>query len=218
MREEKGVLTETTEAAEPAGPEISGQKFHRLFGRDLAVALEATFAGDTEIKFSDETSQSEWFSTLVREIKPAPEIHLTKEQSRRVYFPAMLKLSADMAAQKEGEIKFLPWVDETEVQFHRLVFRLRPTGEKKIRWVRFGRFEEDNAFGFNLWTESAYINLDFFSKRANEFVPLYVKVQVGADFVYFLLSAEAREEAVTLKVRRVEAAAVPPHLAEAKPV
>ncbi len=190
--------------------QVSDQKFHRLYWRDLAVALEATFAGDTPIKLVGEVN----FPEL---IFPAPEIHLTREEVRRVYHPAIA--DGDMAEKTEGKITFLPWVDETEVQFHRLVFRLRPAGgNKKFRWVKFGRFGEDSAFGFNVLVHSPYINLDFMSKRAESFVPLFAKVHDGGSgFVYFELSAEVCEEAITLKVKRVAETEAPPPLAEAKP-
>lgn len=190
--------------------EVSGLKFHSLYGRHLAVALEATFAGD------------EIITVLVEELNfpdliyPALVIRQTREEVRRVYYPAIA--DGDMAGKTDGQIIFLPWVDETEVRFHRLVFRLRPAKGKnnKFPWVRFGRFGEDDAFGF-IVTRSPYIALDFMSKRADEFVPLYVKTQDGSRFVYFVLSAEAGEEAVTLKVQWVNESEVPLHLAEAKP-
>ena len=55
-------------------------------------------------------------------------------------------------------------------------------------------------------------------KRGGLFVSLYAKVHDGGSgFVYFELSAEVCEEAITLKVRRVAETEAPPLLAEAKP-
>ena len=205
------------EVSENTGSQISGQKFHRLYGRDLAVALEATFPGDVKIKML-----RKFKFPVPALIYPAPEIRCQKEQVRRVYCPAVAE--GDMAEQTEGSIIFLPWVDESEVLFHRLVLRLRPGGSeggknKKFRWLKFGRFGEDSAFGFNTTTDGTpFINLDFLSQRAEEFVPLYAKVHDGGSgFVCFKISAETCEEAVTLNVRRVTEAEIPPHLAETKP-
>lgn len=185
------------------GSIVSNNKFHRLFGKELAVALEATI---------DSSSDKEL------EIDPAlygrnQDLIYRKNNSWKIYHPA--QINGGVSEQETAEIQFLPWFSGPPVLFYRIVFRLRQVTGNIWPWFQFARFGEEKAFGFNPKI-SEYIGLDFFS-RSSEFVPLYVKAKTENGFIYFVVEAELTEGGPILKIRGVAESEVPQHLAVARP-
>lgn len=203
-------MTQTTEVQNPTletqsgETHVSNNKFHRVFGRELCVSLEATL----------DSSSSE-------ELQINPELYdrnqdliFRKGNCWRVSHPA--RVNGDVSEQDDAEIQFLPWFSGPPVLFYRLCFRLRPITGNIFPWFQFGRFGEEKSFGFNP-KYSEYLALDFFSKRTDEFVPIFVKFQVDKGFIYFVIEGRVGESGAALKIRRVAEFEVPPHLASAKP-
>lgn len=201
-------------------PNFSGSKFHRLYGKCLSVALEATFPLDADLRF------------LVPELYTAELVYNPSHEvvrraysqsqldylRRRVYHPALEE--GDMTKQDNVKVKFIPWVDDTDAQFYRILFRLKPLdgGGKTFRWMQLGRFGEEKPFGFDPQNpKKCYIYLDLLSKTS-EFKPVYTKVQRDTgDFTYFVIEVAVAEDGVTLSAREVEPREAPEHLAKAMP-
>lgn len=171
--------------------EIRIAKWHPIFGKDLMVALEATFGINTDLYY-----QSEFASDKL--------IHCD-QFVRRVYYPAMIHDGSD---KNNHTINFIPWVNETEVKHHRLCLWGRgiPEGTR----ITFARIGEEKTFKFND-SSKPYMALDFFSKRNGEFVPLYVRLMNGKTNtpVYLVLTANASEESVELIISQLSEADVP---------
>lgn len=185
--------------------DVTTNKFHPIFGKELSVALESTL--DT---YSDKELDVD------RELYGDNE-HLIFRNGDcwRIYYPAAV--NGDMATSQEATINFLPWFSGPEVLYNRLTLRARPKEGKIFRWLMFARFGEEKSFTFGK-DRPPFISLDFFSKRNEKFLPLFVKVKTDRDrFTYFVLEGRWSEEAVTLEIRRVVESEVPPHLAAAKP-
>jgi hypothetical protein len=167
--------------------DIRGVKFHKIL-EGLDVALEATFNSGEDLKYADEFK----FLSL---------IHNSREGLvKRVYHPARIVGNLNGAGQ--SRIVFLPWV-ENEALFHRLVFRAKGNA---IRNAKFARFGENKAFGFKL--ERPFITLDFFGKRADQFLPLFLLFD--SDMVR--IDTEISETEVALLIARTDPNSVPPHL------
>lgn len=182
---------------------FSNSKFHSIFGKELSVALESTL--DT---YSDKELD------IDRELYGNNE-HLIFRNGDcwRIYYPA--DVNGNMETNKEATINFLPWFSGPEVLYNRLTLRATPKEGKIYRWVMFARFGEEKPFTFSK-DKPHFINLDFFSKRNDNFLPLFVKVKKdGGGFAYFVLEGQWSEEAVTLKISRVTESEAPPHLVAA---
>ncbi len=183
----------------------TNSKFHRLFGKGLAVALEATLeVGSGELDFDPEQIGG----------KPNQELLFRNGDCWRAYFPAV----SDGGIQ-EGNgaviVRFIPWFTGPNVLFYRICLRARPLYGNTFRWLRFGRFGEEAPFGFS--PAKPFINLDFFS-QSQEFNPLYVKVAGdNEEFIYFKVEAEWSEDGPALKLTRVNEQEAPLYLQAAKP-
>ncbi|MFH1672438.1 MAG: hypothetical protein ABIF87_03300 [Pseudomonadota bacterium] len=177
-------------------PNVSTSKFHPLFGSDIRVALEATFASDATFDFVN----GAYFSELIHQ----------SPKHFRIYYPAIV--GGDMARDQEGRITFVPWIDESEAQYHRLCFWAQPVTTKKF-FALFGRFGETNGFGFND-PRKPYLHLDFFGKRQDQFIPLYVRVRnrQSDEIVNLAIEGRAGEDQAELILRRVELNELPPCL------
>lgn len=180
-----------------ANGEIVGNKFHKVAG-SLSVALEATFPSGENLEYSPEFS----FPELINRTNPLVT---------RVYHPARNQGDLNNGGLR---IVFIPWM-MNEAEFHRLVFRGKGGESKEIVFARFpqvvdGKVIDDKTFGF-VPSKPPFINLDFFSKRSDEFTPLFVKI----DGHLFKISAEIGEEEVALVISKVPKVEVPSHLAAA---
>ena len=176
---------------------VKKQKFHHIVG-NLGIALEATFLANANPEILDENLE---FPEMIYE---SPEKLVI-----RVYYPAVYR---SIRIGQQAEIVFVPAVDETEVQFHRLCFRLKGQPRGREGWVRFARFGEAKTFAFT--RERPVINLDFFGKRNNNFLPLYLKVCDSArGYLYLKLEAEVRDSQPIIKLTRVSETEVPSQLA-----
>lgn len=179
-------------------------KFHRIFGKELTVALESTLDMFSDKEFEIDRNLYAGNKDLI----------FRNDNCWRVYYPA--RVDGDILTDNDAKIVFLPWFSGPEVMYNRLTLRCRPITGRVYRWMAFARFDEEKPFSFSL--AKTFINLDFYSKRNNQFLPLFVKVKAdGEDFIYFVLEGSWGEAEVTLNIRRVAESDVPPHLASAKP-
>jgi hypothetical protein len=174
---------------------VCGNKFHKI-SDGLSVALEATFSSGESLGFSKEFA----FPGL---IYPSHEGLVT-----RVYHPA--RAEGDL---NNGDLRiiFVPWVTN-EAQFHRLVLRGKGGESKNITFARFPRVVGDKTidektFGFAP-NKAPFINLDFFGKRTDEFVPLFAKI----DGHLVKIEAKINEDEVVLLINKVGRTDVPAHL------
>lgn len=177
---------------------VKVQKFHPIL-EGLGVALEATFDSGTELEFDGS-------------FRCPPEmIHDSREGLvKRFYHPAIYEGDLSNGTGKLV-INFVPWAwdkdEETEKDsFHRLVFRGKGDA---VRNAKFARFGEEKAFGFQ--PGKPFISLDFFGKRSDEFLPLFVLL----DGRLVKIEAEISEADVALVIHKVTRAEIPPHLAAA---
>jgi len=195
-----------TMPAEAKTVNSSNSKFHRLFGKELCVALEATLeVGSGELEFNTELFGG----------RPSQDLLYRSGDCWRAYSPAVS--SGDIRENDEAVIRFVPWFTGPNVLFYRLCFRGRPLFQRDdFRWLAFGRYGEEKPFGFN--PSKPFINLDFYSRLQGEFKPLYVRVEEGRNrFVYFVIRAEWSEDGPMLKLARVNGQDTPPCLQAAKP-
>lgn len=158
--------------------EIDNKKFHRLFGKDLSMALEATLDVRSKLKFDfdPELFGGNW------------DLLYRNGDVWRAYYPAVVE--GNIAEQENARIRFVPWFSGPEVLHYRLCFRLQPLFSKIFRWLKFGRFGfgEEKPFGF--LENRPYINLDFYS-LTGAFAPLYAKVKDDrGEFIYFVIEAQ----------------------------
>jgi hypothetical protein len=202
-------------------PNFSDSKFHRLFGKCLSVALEATFPLDVDLTFPNGAIYNNEliYTPSPDAVRKAYAQGQPQNLRRRVYHPALEE--GDLTKQDAAAIKFVPWVDDAGVQFYRMLFRLRPLdggGGKAFRWMQFGRSSEDKPFSFNPQDpKKCFIYLDLMSKTS-EFKPVYIKVQKDTkDFCYFVVEVEVSADGVAIKARKVAAQEVPLHLSQAMP-
>ncbi|MBI2063815.1 MAG: hypothetical protein HYT65_02385, partial [Candidatus Yanofskybacteria bacterium] len=151
---EEATTTETTP------PTVSNNKFHPVFGKELSVALESTLDPNSDKELD-----------VDRELYGNNE-HLIFRNVYcwRIYYPAAIK--GDIRTDSEAVINFIPWFRGPEVLFSRLAFRAKPVAGKIFQWVMFARFGEEKAFTFG--KDKPFINLDFFSKRNENFLPLFI--------------------------------------------
>lgn len=179
-------------------------KFHRIFGKELTVALESTLdvLSGKELEFDPDLYDGN--NNLI----------FRDGDCWRAYYPA--RCEGDITQDAEARIVFLPWFSGPEVLYNRLVLRWRPITSKVYRWMAFGRFGEEKPFSFS--QAKPFINLDFFSKRNNQFLPLFVKVKTDSgEFVYFVIDGQWGETEVVLNIRRVTETQTPPHLISVRP-
>lgn len=198
-------MTEAVKLVEEKRKNLSNSKFHRLFGKELCIALEATLeVGSGELEFDAELFEG----------RPNQDLLFRNGDCWRAYFPAVS--SGDIQESNEAAVRFIPWFIGPNVLFYRICLRARPLYGNTFRWLRFGRFGEEEPFGFQL--AKPFINLDFFSQSREEFKPLYVKVEGNnREFIYFVIEAEWSEDGPALKLARANEQDVPPHLRVAKP-
>lgn len=182
------------------------KKFHRILGVELAVALETTLEVDSgELNFDPEFFEGG---------RPSQDLIFLNGDCWRAYYPA--RTAGDITQDTQAQVVFLPWFSGPEVLYNRLSLRCRPITGRVFRWMAFARFSEEKPFGFN--PARPYINLDFFSKRNEQFLPLFVKVKMDdGSLAYFILEGSWSEDAVVLNIHRVEEGEAPPHLVSAKP-
>lgn len=194
-----------TRPAEAKTASPSNNKFHRLFGKELCVTLEATLeVGSGELEFDTELFGG----------KPNQELLYRSGDCWRAYFPAII--DNDIQKSDEATIRFVPWFTGPNVLFYRICLRARPLFGNTFRWLRFGRFGEEETFAFQ--PVRPFINLDFFSQSRGEFKPLYVKVAGdNKESIYFTIRAEWSEDGPILKLARVNEQDAPSHLQAAKP-
>lgn len=183
------------------------RKFYPIIGRGLGIALEATFYLDLSSKL--QLPDDPKFKSLVYS-DPA---HFLV----RFYFPAMV--AGDVSAGQRQTISFTPWVDRSQAAFHRICLRARKDRQtRSLQWLSLARMSEDKDFCFEPVYDKgeAYISLDFFSKRRNEFLPVFVRVrkQEGKGFDYFVVESEGNSEDLTkevvLTVKAVKKSEAPP--------
>lgn len=171
---------------------VSFTKSHRIFGKALKVALETTFPVDTKLAII-----GEWDG------RNNPEFVHRGPTCLRVYHPAYA--DGDLADKESGTIEFFPWIDGTAALYHRLSLRFNP---REHTWIRLARFGEDAPFGFET-LDRPFVNLDFYSNRADGFIPLYVKIKTPTGFVYLVIESQASDERVFVSVKRVSESDVP---------
>lgn len=189
MREREREATETVEKTPGSELKISKSKFHPLYGRALGVALEARLFIDPSKKLS----VAEEYKHLV---------HAGKDQAL-MYYPAIA--NGDMQENLAGEITFVPWFSGRELAAgHRLQFRIRSfdKNSKQLPSIWFARTGELQAFNGKPQPgkrkkESSkgeiFFHLDFFSKREEEFLSLFVKIRDGNDDIFFVIEAGQEE-------------------------
>lgn len=183
---------------------VSSSKFHPVFGKDFSVALEATLNPDSEQELDIDRVLYGGNENLI----------FRNGDCWRIYHPA--NVSGDVSNDSEAMIRFLPWFAGPEILYHRLVLRAMPITGKIFRWLMLARSEEEKTFTFS--QGKPYINLDFFSKRNENFLPIFVKVKTDkSNFIYFILEAQWSEEGVLLKIHRITESEAPQHLVAAKP-
>lgn len=185
-------------------PSVSSNKFHRIYGKELSVALESTL---DSLSGKDFDFDPQLYSGN-------EELLFRRMDCWRAYYPATV--IGDLATSQETTINFLPWFSGPEVMYNRLAFRARPIAGKIYRWMMFGRFGEEKPFTFA--KDKPFINLDFFNKRNDKFLPLFVKIQTDTkELIYLSISGEWSDDAVFIKIIRVNETEAPPCLAAAKP-
>jgi len=179
-------------------------KFHRVYGKELTVALESTLDPNSDKELDVDRGLYGNNEHLI----------FRNGDCWRIYYPAIAE--GDIRTDLEAVINFLPWFSGPEVLYNRLVLRARPITGSVYQYIMFARFGEEKAFAFS--KDRPFINLDFFSKRNEKFLPLFVKVKTdNGGFTYFVLEAQWSEDAVTLKISVVAQSEVPPHLEAASP-
>lgn len=181
------------------GGEVSVSKFHRVFGKALGVALEMTLLVEETLAVIGEY-----------DLRGRPEFENRGSNFLRVFHPAIADGDMSQEGRRSGTIQFVPWVDGATALGYRLVLRYDP--ESLSPWIRLARFDEAGIFLL-----SKFVNLDFLSKRSDGFIPVYVKVKTSdrPKPIYLEISAEADDEKVIVKIRRVAESKVPSYLAEA---
>lgn len=186
---------------------ISPTKFHRIFGKELAVALEVIF------DLSGGTNKNKVVPLI--ESFQFPELVKCFDDVVRVYHPAIGE--GDVNHPDGLTIKFVPWVDVSGVSNYRLLFRQLPKSKSRKsekRWMKAGRFDEEKTFGF---PDAGFIGLDFVSVR-EEFTPVFFKLLADdGSFFYVVISAKMEEGEAVLSAHRVNESEVPPHLQTALP-
>lgn len=183
---------------------VSNAKFHQVFEKDLSVALEATLNADSAQELEIDRDLYRGNENLI----------FRCHGCWRIYYPAIV--SGNVTSDTEATISFLPWFSGPEVLYHRLVLRAKPIAGKVFRWLMLARTGEEKPFTFS--PDKAYINLDFFSKRNDIFLPLFVKAKADSgELIYFVLEGQWSEEGVILKIRRITESEAPPYLVAAKP-
>lgn len=169
--------------------EIRTTKWHPIWGKNLAVALEATFAPHiTPVRLADFVSAHDFERNLLYQ----------NGNVIRVYHPAIL--TGD--PHELLEISFLAVVDMEECQYLRLCLR----GMSIPSEIQFAREGEEKTFGFT--AKKPYINLDFQSKC--QFRPLFIR-RVPDEF-FVIQVQEASEGRVSLLMTRADIDFVPKHL------
>lgn len=183
--------------------ETSYTKFHSIFGSVLKVALETTFPSSSEIKVI-----GDWDGRNVGFVH-------RNGFCQKIYHPAYT--NGDVSERESRVIDFISWVDGTEAQGHRLCLRAKVKGGKFSAWIKLARFEEDKVFGFED-PKKPYVNLDFFSRRSESFIPVYVKIIIpSAPVTYLGIEGNASDEAVSLIISRLGLKSVPKILADFQP-
>lgn len=173
---------------------ISVKKFHRIYG-GLKVALEAT------LKPGEKLECDSVF------LDDCPDLKFEKGLVMRAYHPARIYGGLNGPGNDELRISFLSWV-ENESQFCRLVFWADNLVAREN--IAFARENEKKPFGFRPGKGGSFINLDFFGKRSDEFLPLFAMV----DGYLLKIEAEISEDEVALIIRKVLPVDVPVHLQE----
>ncbi|MBI2676681.1 MAG: hypothetical protein HYX21_01840 [Candidatus Yanofskybacteria bacterium] len=183
------------------------RKFYPILGRNLGIALEATFYLDPSSKA--QLPDDLRFHSLIY----SDSANLLT----RFYFPATV--SGDTNIAQRMEIAFIPWVDRSQAAFHRICLRARKNHRaKSFDWLSLARMSEDKDFGFEpiYNKDEAYISLDFYSKRRNIFLPVFVRAkgEDGKSFSYYVIESEKNPESPTEKVvmtvRTIKASEAPP--------
>lgn len=166
-------------------------KWHPVFRKDLMVALEATLNINTDFNYD---------SNLLGE----GMIHVSPYQ-RKVYHSAMI------ADSNETTIKFIPCFDG-KVEYYRLGLWGKGISKKPF-FLSFARFGEGEAFGFND-PSKPYIYLDFFSKKSEQFIPIFIKVlnRENGEMLFRMIEAKFDDTDIQLTVKKVSSAEVPPTL------
>lgn len=164
-------------------------KWHPVFRKDLMVALEATLNINTDFYYD---------SNLLGE-----EMIRVSEHQRKIYNPAVVYDSIGTRT-----IKFIPCFNG-KIEYYRLCLWGRGISKKPF-FVRFARIGEDKSFGFNN-SSNPYLNLDFFSKRSERFIPVFVKIldRESGETVFLVVEGQFQEDAVELTVKLVSATEVP---------
>ncbi len=169
-------------------------KWHPAFGKDLEIALEATLNNNADFNYD---------SSLLN----SGMIHLLQDK-RKIYHPAVI------ANDSTGGriIRFFPcFAGKVEC------FRLCLWGKgisKKPFFIRFARFGEDKSFGFND-SSRPYIGLDFFSKRSDTFIPIFVKIldRESGEMIFLVIEGDFEaENSIVFTVKKITSAEVPPIL------
>lgn len=172
-------------------------KWHPVFGKDLMVGLEATF--DIKDKFDyDRNLIEDGMICLVPKLQPV---------LRKVYSSAIVDDVNDIRT-----IKFVSCFSG-KVEYYRLCFWGKGIYKKPF-FVLFARFGEDKSFRFND-TSRPYLHLDFFSKRSDTFIPVFVKIldRESGEAVFLIVEGRFEEEGtIELTIRKIAATEAPPTL------
>ena len=189
---------------------VSSNKFHRIWGKYLTVALEAIFTKGTmpeAIALRDLSTQEK--NLLIYQGYDA----------LKLYTGALLE--GNLFSDDDIKITSQPWfrtdIAGKEVQSYWLLFRSKALGPN---FPIFARFDEDKTFGPNS-TDAYQPHLIYFGVRENEetkeletipFKPLYVKLKERHEDIYLVIKSEVLGE---LQISIVPESEVPLHLATA---
>lgn len=170
-------------------------KWHPAFGKDLEIALEATLNKNADFNYDSNLLNSGM-------------IHLLNEK-RKVYHPAVVE---DNSTSKRT-VRFIPCF-AGKVEYFRLCLWGKGISKKPF-FIRFARFGEDKTFGFND-SSRPYIGLDFFSKRSETFIPVFVKVldRESGEMIFLVIEGAfvEAENSIVFTIRKISASEVPPIL------
>lgn len=175
--------------------DIRVTKWHPVFRKDLMVAIEATLNINTDFNYD---------SNLLGE-----GMIRVSEHQRKIYNPAVVYDSHDSIGTRT--IKFVPCFNG-KVEYFRLCLWGKGISLKPF-FIRFARFDEEKSFGFND-PSKPYIYLDFFSKKSDQFIPVFIKVlnRESGEMIFQMIEAKFDDTGIQLTVKKVSSAEVPPTL------
>lgn len=191
---------------------IHKAKWHPIFGKDLEIGLEANMPMDSEFVY-DSNLVTEKMIFLAPKLQPV---------LRKVHCPAVIMSNG---TDNVARLKFMPCfsakiITETKSGERReenapVYFRIGLFG-KTVPWksrIVFARFGEDKAFSFNDLSKP-YIYLDFFSKKGDQFIPVFAKILniENGETVFLIIEGRFEDDRIELTIQKVSPTEVPPTL------